>query len=64
MALNNGWTGYETWARVFLFSKSACCWDTETEPTQICSYSCHRSIATKREMIRFTVVPPDASHVF
>ena len=58
MAANNSWTGYETWARVFLFSKNARCCDTESEPMQNCSYLCHRSIATKREMIRFTVVPP------
>ena len=25
MAANNSWTGYETWARVFLFSKSVHC---------------------------------------
>ena len=49
MVANNNWTGYETWARVFLFSKSTCCCDTE--PTQNCSYLCYHSIATKREMI-------------
>ena len=27
MAANNSWTGYETWARVFLFSKSVRCYD-------------------------------------
>ena len=32
MVVNNSWTGYETWAQVFLFSKSAHCYDTE--PTQ------------------------------
>ena len=62
MAVNNSWTGYETWARVFSFSKSARCCDTD--PTQNCSYLCYRLKATKKEMIRFTVVPPDASHVF
>ena len=59
IAANNCWTGYKTWARVFSLSKSARCYDIE--PTQNCSY---HSIATKREMIRFTVVPSDASHVF
>ena len=62
MAANNSWTGYEMWARVFLLSKSAHCYDTE--PMQNCSYSCYCSIATKREIIRFTVVHPDESHVF
>ena len=36
-------------ARVFLFSKSVRCYDTE--PTQNCSYLCYRSIAKKKEMI-------------
>ena len=31
---------------------------------QNCSDLCNSSIATKREMIRFTVVPPDEGHVF
>ena len=32
MAVNNSWTGYEMWARVFQFSKSTHCYNTE--PTQ------------------------------
>ena len=53
----------ETWIRVFLFCKRARCY-YDTEPTQDCFYLWYRSIATKREMIRFTTVPPDASHVY
>ena len=62
MAVNSSWTGYETWARVFLFSESARCYDAE--PTKNCTYLCYRSIATKWEMIRFTVIPLDMSHFF
>ena len=46
----------ETWIRVFLFCKRARCY-YDTEPTQDCFYLWYRSIATKREMIRFTTVP-------
>ena len=43
-------------SNIFVLYKSAGYYDTEQ--TQNCSYLCYRSIATKREMIRFTVVRP------
>ena len=57
MAENNSWTGYEH----FCSLKRAVLY---TEPTQNCSCLCYCSIVTKREMIRFMVVPPDTSHIF
>ena len=63
MAVNNSWTRYTylTWARVFFFSNSTR-WN-DTGPTQHCSYLCYCPIATKREVIRFTVVLPGASDI-
>ena len=51
MAVDNIWIGYETWARVFSFLKARAVM-TQNQ-TRNCSYLCYRSIATKREMIRF-----------
>ena len=49
--------------RVFLFSKSMRCYDMKAMLN--CSCLCYSLIsATKREMIRFTIVPPDVSQVF
>ena len=57
MAVNISWTGFEMWAQVFFFIVR--CYDTE--PIQKLWYC---SIATKRAMIQFTAVPPDASYFF
>ena len=61
MAANNSWTGVRDVGTSILVQSACCC---DTEPTQNCSYLCYRSIATKREMIQFTLIPPDASHIF
>ena len=62
MAANNSWAEYGTWARVFCSLKARAV--MIQNQTQNCSNLCYSSIATKREMIRFTVVPPDEGHVF